>query len=1095
MRCRFRGGGVALLVLVGGLLGADRPVAADTAAGGGLVASGGFSDVGGVHQPGIDALEAEGVFEGTGCGGGLFCPGDPIQRWVMAVWLVRVLDVEDPAGSGLSRFSDVDASSWWAPYVERLAELEVTAGCATGPLRFCPDEVVTRGQMATFLVGAFGLEESPAAGFADTGGNTHAGSIDALAAAGVTAGCATGPLRFCPGASVTRGQMATFVARAVGLVKLPDRPPDDEASPAANGFVAIDGSGLDDGRGRYSSCGVRTDGTVLCWGSNRYGQADPPDGEFVDVATTEDSTCGLRTDGTVVCWGSNRYGQADAPSGQFRDVVASPNHSCGLRTDGTVICWGYNHHGQADAPSGQFRDVAVGDDHSCGLRTDGTVICWGIGCVQTDSGSYGFGCGRYRQADPPPGRFAAVSTAGVFSCGVRSDGSIECWGVTYLQSAAHPPDGRFSDVFLGNNHACALRVDGTAVCWGNNSWGQAVAPEGRFTDLVVGGNLHNAYSCGLRTDGVVVCWGARAGGAAELGASTGTFTSVSAGDTYSCGLRTDHTLTCWGTVGKTLNISYKYLPPRGLYAEVSVGGRHACGLREDGTVVCWGYGSGSDSPPGRFSTVSAGYDFSCGVLADVIEVGVGSGGIEALPSRVTCWGSDANGRAIPPRSDGFRWFGYRHNVSAEQYTDVSAGRFHTCGLKLDGAAVCWGYNNDGQSDPPGGTFVQIAASSCSPEGNCLEITDHSCGLRENGTVQCWGYNHYGQSDPPGGKFSRVTVGDLHSCGLRVDGSIKCWGRESAVEDRQEPTKLEIPHGRFTAADTGQAHGCGIRTDATVACWGSNNSGQTDPPAGKFTRVAVGYLHSCGLGVDGSIQCWGSNSYRESDPPAGKFTDIFAAQFRSCGLRTDSTIACWGHTVRSDDPPPPAGKFTDIAMGYRHSCGLREDGAIICWGFLRDSGVPEDESAGPFVAVTAASNATCGQRGDGTITCWSYGKTYEFAADGITNLTTGVCGLRSDGTIACVDDGHVGRDVPSGQFTDAFASDDLNNLCGIREDGAIVCRGGFYQNYAAVNLTDAPEGRFTDIAAGGEHTCAVRTNGTIVCWGANKYGQAPPRLRP
>ena len=88
---------------------------------------------------------------------------------------------EVPPGSGSSRFSDVDPGVWWSPYVERLAELEVTAGCATGPLRFCPDEAVTRGQMATFMVRAFGLDDAAAAGFADTGGNTHASSIDALA--------------------------------------------------------------------------------------------------------------------------------------------------------------------------------------------------------------------------------------------------------------------------------------------------------------------------------------------------------------------------------------------------------------------------------------------------------------------------------------------------------------------------------------------------------------------------------------------------------------------------------------------------------------------------------------------------------------------------------------------------------------------------------------------------------------------------------------------------------------------------------------------------------------------------------------------------
>ena len=79
-----------------------------------------------------------------------------ILRWVIAVWLIRVLD-EEPAEGGETRFSDVDAGEWWAPYLETLADLGVTAGCATGPLRFCPHESVTRAQMASFLVRAFSL--------------------------------------------------------------------------------------------------------------------------------------------------------------------------------------------------------------------------------------------------------------------------------------------------------------------------------------------------------------------------------------------------------------------------------------------------------------------------------------------------------------------------------------------------------------------------------------------------------------------------------------------------------------------------------------------------------------------------------------------------------------------------------------------------------------------------------------------------------------------------------------------------------------------------------------------------------------------------
>ena len=181
----------------------------------------GFSDVGsgGVHEPAINDLADGGVFAGTECGGGLFCPDDPIDRWVMAVWLIRVLGDEPTTTSGTSRFADVDVSEWWSTYAEELADRNITTGCKTGPLRYCPDDSVTRAQMATFLVRAFDLEPAAPAGFADTGGDTHETNIDALAAANITAGCETDPLRYCPDQSVSRAQMATFLHRALLAVK------------------------------------------------------------------------------------------------------------------------------------------------------------------------------------------------------------------------------------------------------------------------------------------------------------------------------------------------------------------------------------------------------------------------------------------------------------------------------------------------------------------------------------------------------------------------------------------------------------------------------------------------------------------------------------------------------------------------------------------------------------------------------------------------------------------------------------------------------------------------------------------------------------
>ncbi len=168
------------------------------------------------YSPAVDALAGLGVFEGTGCDSG-FCPDDPIDRATMAVWLVRVLDGHDPQAVVRTRFSDVSGQHPWAPHIERLAELEVTKGCEDGTA-FCPDAAVSRAEMATFLSRARNLPDGPAPDFTDVPtGAWYAQHVTRLAAAGITSGCGDGT-RFCPGQDTTRAQMATFLARALGLV-------------------------------------------------------------------------------------------------------------------------------------------------------------------------------------------------------------------------------------------------------------------------------------------------------------------------------------------------------------------------------------------------------------------------------------------------------------------------------------------------------------------------------------------------------------------------------------------------------------------------------------------------------------------------------------------------------------------------------------------------------------------------------------------------------------------------------------------------------------------------------------------------------------
>lgn len=144
-----------------------------------------------------------------------FCPDDPVTREQMAAFLVRALDLTDDGGGDL--FVDDDDSIFESD-IDRLATAGVTRGC-NPPVnnRFCPTELVTRDQMAAFLVRALNLPPGPSGAFVDDDG-VFERDIEALAGAGITRGC-NPPVndRYCPTAVVTRGQMAAFLARALQL--------------------------------------------------------------------------------------------------------------------------------------------------------------------------------------------------------------------------------------------------------------------------------------------------------------------------------------------------------------------------------------------------------------------------------------------------------------------------------------------------------------------------------------------------------------------------------------------------------------------------------------------------------------------------------------------------------------------------------------------------------------------------------------------------------------------------------------------------------------------------------------------------------------
>ena len=254
--------------------------------------------------------------------------------------------------------------------------------------------------------------------------------------------------------------------------------------------------------GGKSTCALRSDKTVLCWGETSFGATDASAGTFATIGGGFFHYCGIRPDQSLNCWGYNSDLRATPPTtGSYNRISVGPEHNCALRTDDTAVCWGFAGDGRSSPPAGTYKQIGVGWYHGCGVRSDNSVVCWG----QNGSG----------QSNAPAGSFKYVSGGAAFTCGIRSDDTLQCWG-----DIAAPPSGTFTQVASASagGHVCAIRSNGTLSCWGENDFGQATPPSGQYLQVVT----NYQQSCAVRADRAVVCWGSGATNATSVPAELAT---------------------------------------------------------------------------------------------------------------------------------------------------------------------------------------------------------------------------------------------------------------------------------------------------------------------------------------------------------------------------------------------------------------------------------------------------------------------------------------------------------------------------------------------------------------------------------------------
>ena len=174
-----------------------------------------YDDETSIHRNGIEAIAAAGIT--VGCNppfNDKFCPGDVLTRAQAATFLARALNLPEP----LQDYFGDDNGHILEGGINRVAEAGITTGCnPPDNTSFCPDRRMTRAEFATFIVRALGLPATNTDYFVDDNGHVLEGAINRLAEAGITKGC-NPPAndRFCPQGLLTRAETATFMTRAFG---------------------------------------------------------------------------------------------------------------------------------------------------------------------------------------------------------------------------------------------------------------------------------------------------------------------------------------------------------------------------------------------------------------------------------------------------------------------------------------------------------------------------------------------------------------------------------------------------------------------------------------------------------------------------------------------------------------------------------------------------------------------------------------------------------------------------------------------------------------------------------------------------------------
>jgi alpha-tubulin suppressor-like RCC1 family protein len=336
----------------------------------------------------------------------------------------------------------------------------------------------------------------------------------------------------------------------------------------------------------------------------------------------------------------------------------------------------------------------------------------------------------------------------------------------------------------------------------------------------------------------------------------------------------------------------------------------------------------------------------------------------------------------------------------------------------------------------------------------------------------------------------LSAGGYNACAITSSGGVQCWGYKQitgTASDSAIPVAIGGLLGPVTAVSVGQTHACALTVAGAVQCWGFNGNGELGN--GTTTTSAVPTLVT---GLSSGV------------------IGIAAGNLNGCAVKNTGAVVCWGHNgsgqlgtaaaglVKSLTPVTinglPSG-VVKVVVGISHMCTLTGAGAVHCWGdnaygtlgngVFINSATPVAVSglASGIVGLNASSAGgrhTCAVGNTGVVKCWGL-NTYGQLGDG-------TAGAQSKSTPV------TALGLPAGLSSVAAGN---SHTCFMTGAGAVWCVGsnasGQLGNGTTIDsVTPVAVTGITSssvlIAAGGGHTCAQASSGTVQCWGLNAQGQ-------